>query len=42
MPDVRSPLIDLSDTAVRDAIKRAKARGYITHVQVNAIVPGKD
>jgi geranylgeranyl pyrophosphate synthase len=39
MPDVRSPLIDLSDTAVRDAIKRAKARGYITHVQVNAIVP---
>jgi farnesyl diphosphate synthase len=39
MPDVRSPLIDLSDTAVRDAMKRAKARGYITHVQVNAIVP---
>jgi geranylgeranyl pyrophosphate synthase len=39
MSDVRLPLIDLSDTAIQDVVKRAKARGYITHIQVNTILP---
>jgi farnesyl diphosphate synthase len=42
MPDLRLPFLDLSDAAVRDVIKRAKARGYITHAEINTILPQQE
>ncbi len=33
------PLLDLSDAAVRKMIKSAKRRGYVTHEQLNAVMP---
>ena len=33
-----TPLLDLSDTAVRTMIKQAKNRGYVTHDQFNSAV----
>jgi RNA polymerase primary sigma factor len=38
-PDAPLPLLDLSDAAVRKMIKAAKKRGYVTHDQVNAVLP---
>ncbi|WP_439575715.1 RNA polymerase sigma factor RpoD [Phreatobacter sp.] len=34
-----SPLLDLSDAAVRAMIKRAKKRGYVTIDEINAVMP---
>ena len=32
-----SPLLDLSDAAVKDLIRGGKKRGYVTHKQINAL-----
>jgi RNA polymerase primary sigma factor len=34
-----SPLLDLSDAAVRAMIKRAKKRGYVTIDEINSVMP---
>jgi RNA polymerase primary sigma factor len=34
-----SPLLDLSDAAVKKLIKTAKKRGYVTYEEVNAVLP---
>ncbi|MFK8250709.1 RNA polymerase sigma factor RpoD [Ancylobacter terrae] len=34
-----SPLLDLSDAAVRKMIKQAKKRGYVTHDELNEVLP---
>ena len=41
-PDTPLPLLDLSDAAVRKMIKAAKKRGYVTHDQVNAVLPSEE
>jgi RNA polymerase primary sigma factor len=41
-PDTPLPLLDLSDAAVRKMIKAAKKRGYVTHEQVNAVLPSEE
>src|SRR5215469_6639411 len=38
-PDVLLPLFDLSDAAVREMIKAAKTRGYVTDEHINAALP---
>src|SRR6201992_686437 len=38
-PDAPSPLLDLSDAAVRKMIKQAKKRGYVTFDQLNEVLP---
>src|SRR5881396_1235133 len=37
-----SPLLDLSDGAVRKMIKLAKKRGYVTYEQLNAVLPSEE
>src|SRR5262245_49599068 len=37
-----SPLLDLSDAAVRKMIKSAKKRGYVTYEQLNAVLPSEE
>ena len=37
-----SPLLDLSDAAVRKMIKLAKKRGWVTHDQINGKSSGMD
>src|SRR5436189_2218394 len=37
-----SPLLDLSDAAVRKMIKSAKKRGYVTYEQLNAVMPSEE
>jgi len=37
-----SPLLDLSDAAVRKMIKLAKKRGYVTYDQLNAVLPSEE
>ena len=37
-----SPLLDLSDAAVKKMIKQAKKRGYVTHDQINAVLPSEE
>src|SRR5512144_2857246 len=37
-----SPLLDLSDAAVRKMIKLAKKRGWVTHDQLNAVLPSEE
>jgi hypothetical protein len=37
LPD--SPLLDLSDPAVKELIRSAKKRGYVTHDQINSVLP---
>src|ERR1035441_556351 len=32
------PLFDLSDAAVKELIRSAKKRGYVTHDQINALL----
>src|SRR5256886_17682934 len=34
-----SPLLDLSDAAVKKMIKQAKKRGFVTFDQLNAVLP---
>jgi RNA polymerase primary sigma factor len=41
-PDAALPLLDLSDAAVRKMIKLAKKRGYVTHEQINAVLPSEE
>src|SRR5437016_12484375 len=40
--DAPSPLLDLSDAAVKKMIKQAKKRGYVTHEQLNAVLPSEE
>jgi len=37
-----SPLLDLSDAAVRKMIKVAKKRGYVTYESLNAVLPSEE
>ena len=41
-PDAPLPLLDLSDAAVTKMIKQAKKRGYVTHQQLNAVIPSEE
>src|SRR6266436_4053676 len=38
-PDAPSPLLDLSDAAVKKMIKQAKKRGFVTCDQLNEVLP---
>src|SRR5262245_48425711 len=40
LPD--SPLLDLSDPAVKKLIRSAKKRGYVTHGQINSVLPSDE
>src|SRR6516165_4967808 len=40
VPD--SPLLDLSDPAVKELIRSAKKRGYTTHDQINSVLPSDE
>src|SRR5262249_27514818 len=40
LPD--SPLLGLSDGAVRELIRSAKKRGYVTHGQINSVLPSDE
>src|SRR5438445_9684201 len=37
-----SPLLDLSDAAVKKLIRNAKKRGYVTHDQINSVLPSDE
>ena len=37
-----APLLDLSDAAVKKLIRSAKKRGYVTHDQINAVLPSEE
>src|SRR4249920_2822764 len=37
-----SPLLDLSDAAVKKLIRSAKKRGYVTHDQINSVLPSEE
>ena len=37
-----SPLLDLSDAAVKKMIKAAKKRGFVTHDELNAVLPSEE
>ena len=37
-----SPLLDLSDVAVKELIRGAKKRGYVTDNQVNALLSSEE
>ena len=41
-PDTPLPLLDLSDAGVKKMIKAAKKRGYVTHDQINAVLPSEE
>ncbi len=41
-PDTPLPLLDLSDAAVKKMIKQAKKRGYVTHDELNAVLPSEE
>src|SRR5882672_9666102 len=41
-PDSPLPLLDLSDAVVKKMIKLAKKRGYVTHEQLNAVLPSEE
>src|ERR1700694_5566429 len=41
-PDAPLPLLDLSDAAVKKLIRTAKKRGYVTHDQINAVMPSEE
>jgi len=36
------PLLDLTDAAVKKFIKQAKARGYVTHEELNKVLPSEE
>ena len=40
LPD--SPLLDPSDAAVKKLIRSAKKRGYVTHEQINSVLPSEE
>src|SRR5215468_3250880 len=37
-----SPLLGLSDGAVRELVRSAKKRGYVTHDQINSVLPSEE
>jgi RNA polymerase primary sigma factor len=37
-----SPLLDLSDAAVKKLIRSANKRGYVTHDQINSVLPSEE
>jgi Sigma-70 factor, region 1.1 len=37
-----SPLLDLSAAAVKKLIRSAKKRGYVTHGQINSVLPSEE
>jgi RNA polymerase primary sigma factor len=37
-----SPLLDLSDAAVKKLIRSTKKRGYVTHDQINALLSSEE
>ena len=41
-PERDSPLLDLSDSAVKKLLKSAKAKGYVTLDQLNAVLPSEE
>jgi RNA polymerase primary sigma factor len=41
-PDTPLPLLDLTDAAVKKLIRTAKKRGYVTHDQINAVMPSEE
>src|SRR6202022_1194296 len=41
-PDAPLPLLDLTDAAVKKLIRTAKKRGYVTHDQINAVLPSEE
>ena len=41
-PQTDSPLLDLSDAAVKRMIKLAKKRGFVTHEEVNEVLPSEE
>jgi RNA polymerase primary sigma factor len=41
-PESPLPLLDLSDAGVKKMIKAAKKRGYVTHEQINAVLPSEE
>ena len=36
------PILDLSDAAVKKMIKAAKARGFVTHEELNKVLPSEE
>src|SRR6516162_4394940 len=36
------PLLGLSDGAVRELVRSAKKRGYVTHDQINSVLPSEE
>ena len=36
------PILDLSDAAVKKMIKAAKARGFVTHEELNKVLPSDE
>jgi RNA polymerase primary sigma factor len=40
-PDTPLPLLDLSDAAIKKLIRTAKKRGYVTHDQINSVLPSE-
>jgi RNA polymerase primary sigma factor len=40
--DAPLPLLDLSDAAVKKLIRNAKKRGYVTHDQINSVLPSEE
>src|SRR5216683_6017659 len=41
-PDTPLPLLDLADGAVKKLIRNAKKRGYVTHDQINSVLPSDE
>src|SRR5712664_719532 len=41
-PDTPLPLLDLSNAAVKKLIRSAKKRGYVTHDQINSVLPSEE
>jgi RNA polymerase primary sigma factor len=41
-PDTPLPLLDLSDAAVKKLIRTAKKRGYVTHDEINSVLPSEE
>src|SRR5512133_3309435 len=41
-PDTPLPLLDLSDAAAVQLIRSAKKRGYVTHDQINSVLPSEE
>src|SRR3954453_1228974 len=41
-PDTPLPLLDLSDVAIKNLVRSAKERGYVTHDQINSVLPSEE